>query len=203
MLYIFLRQFIFTFLIVSTTCAHLYAAEYQLGFTAQSPEEKKYFEIQKDLLTEFGKTPQNQKETSSIIGKTIAQNASLKKKNGFSASFITFNDIKDKITQINSELSTISEIYAESNLTTENTELDLSSSPHDTILTSDNTIILDNLFDLNNVNTNKSIYSNPFALDSNQEEKKNMQLNHQLFSAHQIKMMMKLILLHKILLLMN
>ena len=171
MLYVFLRQFTFTFLVVSTTSVHLYAAMLETTLSnLQNVEEKKYFEIQKILLTELGKIPQNQKETSSIIGKAIAQNASLKKKNGFSASFTTFDDIKDKVPQINSELSAISETYAESNLTTQNTEADLSSSPHDTILTSDSAIILDSLFDLNDINTNLSPYSNPFACD--QEEKK-------------------------------
>ena len=168
MLYIFSRRFIFIFLIASVTFIQAYSAVQE--FAAQSKEEENYFKTQKILLTEFGKIHKEEKSISNLIGSTIASNQKLKKQQGFSASFTTFDDIKDKIPQINSELSNISETYAESNLTTENTEADLGSSPHDTILTSDDDT-LHSLFNPNNtVNTHSSIYSNPFINDKKEEK---------------------------------
>lgn len=176
MLCIFSRRFIFAFLLASVTFVQIYSAVQEFTFNAQSKEEENYFKIQQVLLTELGKVPEkNDKEACLFIGKVIAGNKTLRDEKGFAVSFTTFDMIKDLIPFTKQSPQIIATTSIENNNTSENTEAILGSSCG-SMLESDPF----SAESINTINTNKSIYTNPFAHDQhanlNSEEKKEIKI---------------------------
>lgn len=150
MLSAFLYRFIFTFLIASTACIHLYAAIQDITVEAQSPEEKNYYAIQKELLNAFGNVPKEEKEIAQFIGKTIASNLNIKRAKGFSATFKTFDSIKDQLPTSTSPQSTVIEKSAPIDIVPNNVQENFSSSPYDTVLSTNNPLYIDEKINTNN-----------------------------------------------------
>lgn len=178
MLYLFSHRFIFVFLIATISFTQSYGGgDNPIMLSNPSPEEKNYQTIQRELFIEFGKIKNNQTAKCTLIQKTIAENTKLKKNSGFSAIFTTFDDIKDKILTLTPSVERSSEIDNQKEKdVSENTEATLGSSCGSTLESSDPFSVES----INTINTNVSIYTNPFAHDQqvnlNFEEKKEIKV---------------------------